>query len=123
LELFGSPASRVASTDNDVDLLVAFEEPSTISERNFGLHHYIEDTLECEVDLLIITTINSLKTHISVVKYWRKRLPAIKDETYKHLYDIKEDTLAVSRFVDGRGDELLKSDPTATPRLSWDKDQ
>ena len=28
LELFGSPASGVASTDSDVDLLVAFEEPS-----------------------------------------------------------------------------------------------
>ena len=47
----------------------------------------------------------------------------MKDETYKHLHEIKEDTLAISRFVDGKGDELLRPDPTATPRLSWDQDQ
>ena len=45
LDLFGSVACGVASTDSDVDLLVEFEGPDQkLSERCFGWPHYFENT-------------------------------------------------------------------------------
>ena len=57
-----------------------------MSERNFGLLHYFEDTVECEVDLL---TINNFKNPYSTAECLQKRLPSMKDEIFKHLHDIK----------------------------------
>ena len=76
LELFGSLACGGTSTDSDVDLLVEFEElDQRLSDRNFGLLRYFEDTLGCEVDLL---TINSLKN-----PYLRRRILAEKITIYE----------------------------------------
>ena len=59
LDVFGSLAKGKHETGSDVDLLVEFEAPDRmLSKRYFGLLHYLEDTLGCDVDLL---TINSLK--------------------------------------------------------------
>ncbi len=51
LALFGSVARGTAGTDSDVDVLVAFDGPTT-SERYFGVLSYLEDLLGCPVDLV-----------------------------------------------------------------------
>jgi len=51
LALFGSVIRDAASTSSDVDVLVAFDGPST-SERYFGVQFYLEDLLGCPVDLV-----------------------------------------------------------------------
>jgi len=51
LALFGSTARDSATAASDVDVLVAFDGPST-SERFFGVQFYLEDLLQCPVDLV-----------------------------------------------------------------------
>ena len=51
LALFGSTARDSATSASDVDVLVAFDGPST-SERFFGVQFYLEDLLKCPVDLV-----------------------------------------------------------------------
>jgi predicted nucleotidyltransferase len=51
LALFGSTARETATSDSDVDVLVAFDGPAT-SRRYFGVQFYLEDLLGCQVDLV-----------------------------------------------------------------------
>ena len=51
LALFGSTARDTATSESDVDILVAFDGPAT-SRRYFGVQFYIEDLLDCPVDLV-----------------------------------------------------------------------
>lgn len=51
LALFGSTARNTAGEASDIDVLVHFEGPAT-SERYFGVQFYLEDLLECPVDLV-----------------------------------------------------------------------
>ena len=51
LALFGSTIRDVAAENSDVDILVAFDGPAT-SERYFGVQFYLEDLLDCPVDLV-----------------------------------------------------------------------
>ena len=51
LALFGSTARDMATSDSDVDVLVSFDGPAT-SKRYFGVQFYLEDLLECPVDLV-----------------------------------------------------------------------
>ena len=51
LALFGSTARDAASTNSDVDVLVAFDGPAT-SRRYFGVQFYLEDLLGCPIDLV-----------------------------------------------------------------------
>lgn len=51
LALFGSTARDNATTNSDIDVLVAFEGPAT-SKRYFGVQFYLEDLLSCPVDLV-----------------------------------------------------------------------
>jgi len=51
LALFGSTARDAASSDSDIDILVAFDGPAT-SERYFGVQFYLEDLLGSPVDLV-----------------------------------------------------------------------
>jgi predicted nucleotidyltransferase len=51
LALFGSTARDTARSDSDIDILVAFGGPAT-SERYFGVQFYLEDLLDCPVDLV-----------------------------------------------------------------------
>jgi len=51
LALFGSAARDAASVDSDIDILVAFDGPAT-SKRYFGVQFYLEDLLNCPVDLV-----------------------------------------------------------------------
>ena len=51
LALFGSTARNTATSDSDVDILVAFDGPAT-SKRYFGVQFYLEDLLGCRVDLV-----------------------------------------------------------------------
>ena len=67
LDLFGTLARGEGAPESDVDLLVEFEEPHLQpSKRFFGLLHYLEDTLGCEVDLL---TVSGLRN-----PYFRRRV-------------------------------------------------
>lgn len=67
LDLFGSTARDATSAASDVDLLVEFKDPDRSSARRFfGLLHYLEDTLGCEVDLLTTTSLRN--------PYFRKRV-------------------------------------------------
>src|SRR3989304_5301992 len=67
LDLFGSIARGEGSYKSDIDLLVEFEDPDLhLTKRFFGLLHYLEDALGCEIDLL---TINSFKN-----PYFRQRV-------------------------------------------------
>ena len=51
LALFGSTARDEASETSDVDILVTFDGHAT-SERYFGVQFYLEDCLNCPVDLV-----------------------------------------------------------------------
>lgn len=51
LLLFGSTVRDTATNESDVDILVAFDGP-TNSKRYFGVLFYLEDLLECTVDLV-----------------------------------------------------------------------
>ena len=51
LALFGSTARDAASTNSDVDVLVAFDGPAT-SRRYFGVQFYLEDLLGSPIDLV-----------------------------------------------------------------------
>ena len=51
LVLFGSVARDEAGDDSDVDILVQFDGPAT-SKRYFGVQFYLEDLLDCPVDLV-----------------------------------------------------------------------
>lgn len=76
LDLFGSFARGSGSSDSDIDLLVEFEDPDLHpSKRFFGLLHYLEDALGCEIDLL---TINSLKN-----PFFRQRVLKEKVNIYE----------------------------------------
>ncbi|RLA12131.1 MAG: DNA polymerase subunit beta [Gammaproteobacteria bacterium] len=60
LALFGSTARNTATSDSDVDILVAFDGPAT-SKRYFGVQFYLEDLLGCPVDLV---TENALREEL-----------------------------------------------------------
>jgi predicted nucleotidyltransferase len=67
LDLFGSLARSDHTAESDVDLLVEFEEPDRHpSKRFFGLLHYLEDALGCEVDLLTLSSLSN--------PYFRRRV-------------------------------------------------
>jgi len=51
LALFGSTVRDTATSDSDVDVLVAFDGPAT-SKHYFGVLFYLEDLLGCPVDLI-----------------------------------------------------------------------
>lgn len=51
LALFGSTARGEANSTSDVDILVSFDGPAT-SQRYFGVQFFLEDLLECRVDLV-----------------------------------------------------------------------
>ena len=51
LALFGSTARDAATSDSDIDILVAFDGPAT-SKRYFGVQFYLEDLLGRPVDLV-----------------------------------------------------------------------
>lgn len=51
LALFGSTARDCATEHSDVDILVAFDGPST-SKRYFGVLFFLEDLFSCPVDLV-----------------------------------------------------------------------
>lgn len=51
LALFGSTARDEATTDSDIDVLVAVDGPAT-SKRYFGVQFYLEDLFGCPVDLV-----------------------------------------------------------------------
>jgi uncharacterized protein len=60
LNLFGSVARDQATTKSDVDILIELNEPSGFFEF-FQIQHYLEDLLQCPIDL---GTIDSLKEHL-----------------------------------------------------------
>ena len=51
LALFGSIVRNAATSNSDIDILVAFDGPAT-SSRYFGVQFYLEDLLGCPVDLV-----------------------------------------------------------------------
>lgn len=51
LPLFGSMARDTAEEGSDVDILVSFDGAAN-SKRYFGVQFYLEDVLECPVDLV-----------------------------------------------------------------------
>ncbi len=67
LDLFGSVARDEANPDSDVDFLVEFVEPAGLFQL-FTVQNYLEDLLECPVDL---GTPKALREHL--------REPVLKD--------------------------------------------
>jgi len=64
LALFGSTARNTASSNSDVDILVAFDGPAT-SKRYFGLQFYLEDLFGRPVDLVTEKALRpELRPHI-----------------------------------------------------------
>ena len=64
LALFGSTVRNTASSNSDVDVLVAFDGPAT-SKRYFGLQFYLEDLLGRPVDLVTEKALRpELRPHI-----------------------------------------------------------
>lgn len=75
LDLFGSIARGEGTSKSDVDLLVEFEEPALKpSKQFFGLLHYLEDALGCEVEML---TVSGLRN-----PYFRRRVLKEKVNIY-----------------------------------------
>ena len=73
LDAFGSTARGTANESSDVDLLVEFEESEmSLTQRFFGLLHYLEDNLGCEVDLLTSTSLRNPHFRKRVM---RERIP------------------------------------------------
>jgi uncharacterized protein len=60
LNLFGSCARDQAIAESDVDILIELNERSGFFEF-FQIQHYLEDLLQCPIDL---GTIDSLKEHL-----------------------------------------------------------
>jgi uncharacterized protein len=60
LDLFGSVARDEARPDSDVDFLVEFSIEATLFDL-FNVQHYLEDILECKVDL---GTKSALRQHL-----------------------------------------------------------
>lgn len=60
LDLFGSVARDEAHSDSDVDFLVEFEKSGGLFQL-LRVKHYLEDLLECPVDL---GTRQALKEHL-----------------------------------------------------------
>jgi uncharacterized protein len=60
LDLFGSVARDQATTESDVDILIELNDRSGFFEF-FQIQHYLEDLLQCPIDL---GTIDSLKEHL-----------------------------------------------------------
>ncbi len=56
LALFGSTARDTAQPNSDIDILITFDAPAT-SKRYFGVLFYLEDLLECPVDLITETAL------------------------------------------------------------------
>jgi uncharacterized protein len=67
LDLFGSVARDEAHPNSDVDFLVEFSKPSGLFQL-LRVKHYLEDILECPVDL---GTRTALREHL--------REPVLKD--------------------------------------------
>jgi predicted nucleotidyltransferase len=59
LELFGSVARNEANSDSDVDLLAELLEPMTLLQF-ISIKQYIEDLLNCSVDLGTKDTLHEL---------------------------------------------------------------
>ena len=69
LDLFGSLARGEAESSSDVDLLVEFRDSDQKpSKRFFGLLHYLEDVLKCEVDMLTIAGLRNPYFRRSVLR-------------------------------------------------------
>ena len=51
LALFGSTARGTAQEGSDVDVLISFVTPAS-SKQYFGARFYLEDLLDCKVDLV-----------------------------------------------------------------------
>ena len=51
LALFGSTARGLAQDGSDVDILISFTATAT-SKQYFGAQFYLEDVLQCSVDLV-----------------------------------------------------------------------
>ena len=56
LALFGSTARDTAQPNSDIDILISFNTPAT-SKLYFGGLFYLEDLLECPVDLVTETAL------------------------------------------------------------------
>ena len=54
VDIFGSLARNEETSENDIDLLIEFEEPimEQSSKRFFGFLHFMEDHFDRKVDLL-----------------------------------------------------------------------
>jgi predicted nucleotidyltransferase len=64
LALFGSTARDDAQEGSDIDVLVEFDGRST-AKRYFGVQFYLEDLLECPIDLVQKSVIRAeLKPYI-----------------------------------------------------------
>ncbi len=64
LALFGSTARDESSEGSDIDLVVEFDGRST-AKRYFGVQFYLEDLLECPIDLVQKSVIRAeLKPYI-----------------------------------------------------------
>ena len=76
LDIFGSAARGETTSSSDIDLLVEFDEPDkSPAKRFFGLLHYLEDKLNCTVDLL---TSSGLRN-----PYFKKRVEQEKVTIYE----------------------------------------
>jgi uncharacterized protein len=60
LDLFGSVARDQAHGQSDVDILVELDESTGFFEF-FRIQHYLEDLLQCPIDL---GTVDALKEHL-----------------------------------------------------------
>ncbi len=76
LDVFGSLARGAISPSSDIDLLVEFHDPGREPARRFfGFLHYLEDLLDCSIDLLTATSLRN--------PYFRARIEREKVPVYE----------------------------------------
>ena len=98
LALFGSTARDEAGPDSEVDIVVGFDGPAT-SARYFGVQFFLEDALDCPVDLVTEKALRS-KLRPYIVKRSRECLSGI-DDSKSTFSNLKRASVAHRRPLPG----------------------
>ena len=70
IALFGSTARGTATEESDIDILITFQGKAN-SKKYFGVLFYLEDLLNCPVDLITETSLRpELQPHIDAEKIY-----------------------------------------------------
>jgi uncharacterized protein with HEPN domain/predicted nucleotidyltransferase len=103
LAIFGSVARNEATTDSDLDVLVDFEAPATF-DAYMAVKTFIEDTLDCRVDLVMRKAVTPRMRAIS------NETSCVSRDERLYLDDMVECCRKVLRYTKGMAKSELVAD-------------